>query len=386
MTHIRRSYSFWLLPVWGGLILAFCVSVGSSQVPGMSQMDRHNPNSSKYNDLRPKHNPSNSGTVPYKPGYNTPRYNYTVPNRSPSYSGGHDYHDHDDHHHHHHDNYYPRYRRPSTYVLPPLWVSPGNFGYATPPATPNYYYYNNGNSSIYGPLTLPNQSLYGPQALPVPPSQPFVPEQNAVPGYNDPLRFGPDSSFGEATPEMEDDTPHPRSLARAQEWIALGDEKFHDQLFAEAIEAYRKAVIAVPQLAEAQFRYAFALAKIKRFDRAASVFRHGLTLDPTWPAGNFDIDQLYEENQVAKEAVLDSFALELEKSPENEDLMFLLGLHLYFDEQRIRSEPFFREAARLAEEPEYLNGFLQVIAAQKQQPRPQPAAPVSNRTEEGVEF
>ena len=58
---------------------------------------------------------------------------------------------------------------------------------------------------------------------------------------------------------------------------------------------------------------------------------------------DFELKALYgEDSDEKKEAHREALAAALEASPDNADLLFLLGLHLYFDGQTERAAKFFQ--------------------------------------------
>jgi tetratricopeptide (TPR) repeat protein len=153
------------------------------------------------------------------------------------------------------------------------------------------------------------------------------------------------------------------SLARARQFIAFGDQHFQAQEYSEAYQRYKKAAIAAPDLADVYFRQAFALLALGRYAQAAKTLRRGLGLDAEWPQSAFRLDELYGDNRLAKLALLERLATEASDAPDDADLMFLLGVTLYFDGQAERSRLFFRRAVQLGADRGAIIGFLNVAPA-----------------------
>jgi hypothetical protein len=156
---------------------------------------------------------------------------------------------------------------------------------------------------------------------------------------------------------------NPESLARARQFIAFGDEQFHGQEYSEAYQRYKKAAIAAPDLADSHFRQGLALLAMGRYAPAAKALRHGLALKPDWPQSQFRLNDLYGDNRLAKVTLLEQLATAATERPDNSDLMFLLGVGLYFDRQRDRARLFFERAQELGIERELTGRFLKPAPA-----------------------
>ena len=181
-------------------------------------------------------------------------------------------------------------------------------------------------------------------------------------------QFG-DGNDGLLLPRDRADVPEPKkavgratnaeSIARARRFIGFGDAQFAQQKYSAANERYRKAAQSDPQLADAWFRQAFALSAIGRYKQAVAAIQRGLKIDPNWAASGFDLKQLYGFDQLAKEAHLDALAQAAENSPNNADLLFLVGVHLHFDGQSQRAEKFFQRAKELAgDDSAHIQAFM----------------------------
>ncbi|MHC4176388.1 MAG: tetratricopeptide repeat protein [Planctomycetota bacterium] len=211
---------------------------------------------------------------------------------------------------------------------------------------PSYYerYY-------YAPLYIPAGELYGPQATArflgwdvfnrrAADVNPIVPRENAQRRQE-----APKQAEAEREPQLRG--TNPQAVALAWKFIGFGDAHFADQKYTDALQRYRKALQAAPQLAEGYFRQGYALAAMARYELAAKALKRGLALDPAWPTSGFHNDELYGRDQAAKNVQMDALAKAADGQPHDADLMFLLGVYLHFDGQPARAAVFFGRAAQL---------------------------------------
>jgi hypothetical protein len=222
-----------------------------------------------------------------------------------------------------------------------------------PVCPPPYWYY------YPPPLYLPAETLYGPQAV-----KRFMGLQDAPSGSASSVAAVVSSTTvtpGRAGEEKKPPVPRAANAeTRGLAWrfVTFGDIHFTNERFAEAYQRYRKATEIVPELADAHFRQGFALLGSGRYEMAAKAIKRGLALDPGWPRSAFRLNELYNANLRAKAAHLEALARASEQEPNNADLLFLLGVCLFFDGHRDRSAPFFERVAQLAGPADYLRGFL----------------------------
>ncbi len=162
------------------------------------------------------------------------------------------------------------------------------------------------------------------------------------------------------------------SKARAGKFIGYGDKNFEKQSYLSAVERYKAAARAAPDVAEAYFRQGFGFVAMGNYTSAAKAFRRGLGIRSDWSDSPFRLDKIYGDNRLVKTAHLESLAMAVEANPLDADLLMLLGLQMFFDGQAERSEVFFARVAQLGgNEDQRLDGFL---------PRPGPAgAPKPDR-------
>lgn len=256
--------------------------------------------------------------------------------------------------------------------LPPNFYAPGLFPY--------FSYYRPVPYGAFVPPALP----IGPAAtLPPRVDGMVVPARPIAPMAKQPAAIG--GGFGELANEPGD---HPKvgkprttnadARARSQRFIVLGDGYFAKQDYADAYSRYKSAQQAAPDMSDGFLRQGFALIAMGRYDHAARSFKRGISLAPHWADSGFRLDQLYGGGgQVAKAAHLEALAQAGLKGP-GSDLMFLLGVMLYFDGQAERAKPFFVRAQELAGgDDEHIAGFLRKLAPAALDELPAPANPVA---------
>jgi tetratricopeptide (TPR) repeat protein len=158
---------------------------------------------------------------------------------------------------------------------------------------------------------------------------------------------------------------------RAQQLLTIGDDHFRKQHFDDAYQRYKDAAVAAPDLAEVYFRQGLALSALGRWEMAARALRRGLQFDSAWPRSTFRLDRLYGDNALAKTAHWETLAQAATERPHDTDLMFLLGVQLYFDGQRDRARAFFQQVQMMEPGATYVQPFLEELA----KPAAAPAGP-----------
>ena len=247
-------------------------------------------------------------------------------------------------HHHHHGGHDRGPDDVFVFWLPgfPLW---GNVGY-----TPAFGGFDNGYPYVlHRGFSVWNPDLAGQQAVVQP-----APD---LPAPDDPASA--DAKQLKIRPTNAD------AKARAGRFLGHGDAQFRKQSFLAAIDRYKMASRAAPDLAEPYIRQGFAYVAMAKYESAADAFRRGLGIRSDWTGSPFRLDELYGDNQLAKSARVESMAIAVDANPLDADLLMLVGLHLFFDGQADRSEVFFTRAAQLGgNDDRLLDAFL---------PRPGPA-------------
>lgn len=206
----------------------------------------------------------------------------------------------------------------------------------------------------YPPVFLPPEPIYGPLAtrqflgMPV---QPRI----TVPR--------PDEAEEEPKPGRSTSA---ESIASGWRFIGYGDRLFLAQDYGQARLRYKQAGSVAPTLGAAFFRQAYTLIALGNYSEAAKLIKRGLKVDPSWPESGFTNDQIYGDNRMAKMAHIDALAAATVNEPHNADLLFLIGVHLFFEGEPERAKTFFERSGRLAGgEDAHLRPFFAAMEPKK---------------------
>jgi hypothetical protein len=145
--------------------------------------------------------------------------------------------------------------------------------------------------------------------------------------------------------------------AEAERQIELGQSAFAKGEYGRSIECFRRAVTVMPDGAPAWFLLSQAQFAVGKFDDAVASIVDGLKVQPDWPASRFQSRELYGNNAGAYAAHLDNLRAALAANPDDPRLQFLLGVHLWFDGQKVAARPLFEQAAKLAKDPKPIERF-----------------------------
>ncbi len=239
-------------------------------------------------------------------------------------------------------------------VLPPPY---GDDSYYFSSPSPYGIYYNpqaNYVDYYLPPLYAPAELNFGPQAMKQFMGldrnlglEPFQPRE--APAAAEP--------HAPAKPVVRESNLEARR--RAGHFMTLGDSLFREQRHHDALQQYKKAAEIASDLTEAYFRQGHALVATSRYELAAAAFKRGATIAPDWQRHGFHLDDLYGDTRVAKISHVETLAAAVLAAPNNADLMFVLGVFLYYDGQPDRAQKFFQRAAELsAADVAHLEHFL----------------------------
>jgi hypothetical protein len=268
------------------------------------------------------------------------------------------------------------YYSPGSY---PLYPYPSLYGYG-PTFGPFYGPLPYGG--VLQPVWIPPGALFGPQAV-----MRFIGAAPAIGPVAPPVQpqaQQPAGGFGmlAADPPLARPAQKPRATnadarARSQRFIVLGDGYFAKQAYSDASQRYKLAAQAAPDMADGFFRQGIALVALGHYEAAARSLKRGLTIKPDWADSDFRLDMLYGDNGLAKAAHIEALAQEARRAP-SADILFLLGVMLYFDGAPERAKPFFVRSRELAAgDDAHLEGFLrQVLPAVPADQAPAPAPEV----------
>jgi tetratricopeptide (TPR) repeat protein len=136
---------------------------------------------------------------------------------------------------------------------------------------------------------------------------------------------------------------------KAERLIAEGDELFRSQNFHSALQKYKQAASAAPNLAETHWRSGHALVATHNYDLAARSFKRAVALTDDLSRGGFQLADLYGAATRTKAVHLDSLAeWAMGRGSVSSDPYFLIGLFLQYDGKTARAEKFFEKASDIA--------------------------------------
>ncbi len=134
----------------------------------------------------------------------------------------------------------------------------------------------------------------------------------------------------------------------ARKFVAYGDALFAEQRFHAAVQRYKSAITAAPDLPETYYHQAFALVAIKQYSLAARALRIGVELDADLLRGGNLLATLYGDNHLVRTAHLEQLADHTLANPGDGDLYFLVGAFLMANGEGERAQRFLQKAADLA--------------------------------------
>jgi Tfp pilus assembly protein PilF len=235
----------------------------------------------------------------------------------------------------------PGYYRPPVYGHPyyyPRW----GYGYGTgiyfDPATNTAEYY-------LPPIYSPAELNYGPLAI-----ERFLGIRRNPIVMPPSADAAPDAADKDVTPaEVADKLrkSNNESRARGKRFIEFGDALFLRQRFNEALQRYKSAIEAAPDLVDAYMREGFALIAVNQYRLATKALKIAVELDPEFVKSGFRLDDLYGANRLAETSHLETLAREALENPDDADLLFLVGMMLHADGEPERARRFLGKAAEL---------------------------------------
>ena len=135
---------------------------------------------------------------------------------------------------------------------------------------------------------------------------------------------------------------------KAERLLAEGDELFRSQNFHFALQKYKLAASAAPDLAETHWRKGHALVATRNYDLAAKAFKRAIALQADVSRGRFRLNELYGGAAMTKTQHVESLAEWALANSDSADAYFLLGVFLHYDGEPGRAAKFFAKAADLA--------------------------------------
>ena len=154
-------------------------------------------------------------------------------------------------------------------------------------------------------------------------------------------------------------TTNPEQRARAGRFLGFGDAQFAKQKYLAAVGRYKTAIETAPDLADGYLRQGFAHVALGQYENAAKAFKRALAVRDDWRGAPFRLEQLYVDAPISKTQHLENLAKAVEENPFDADLLLVLGLELYFDDQRDSAAVFLSRVAQFGGDEALVKHFLQ---------------------------
>jgi len=236
------------------------------------------------------------------------------------------------------------------YSYPSIGYGYQGCGYGFSPYGVAYSPRTNSTNYYLPPIYQPAELNYGPgavkQFMGVDRNYPLATRSKTIePAFDASGRLG---DLVDLEPLTRRPTSNADTRARAARYVAQGDRLFGEQQTYLALMQYRQATKAAGDVADSYFRQGFALLALGKYDEAVDIFKSGLAIDKNYFADDFRLDDVYQDNLIAKNAHIDALAKATLSDADNADLMFLVGAFLHFDGETARSVKFLMKANDLA--------------------------------------
>jgi Flp pilus assembly protein TadD len=159
---------------------------------------------------------------------------------------------------------------------------------------------------------------------------------------------------------------------RAKKYLTAGDELFGEGRYVQAVERYRAAARAAPDLAAPHMLQGLALVAHGNYEGAQAAFRRALELQSDWSESDLSLNRVY--NSTNLKIVTERLGDELARTPLKPELLLAVGMHLYFAGERDRAATYLTQAGSLrALDVELLQPLLtQTVVVQQADAEPQP--------------
>jgi tetratricopeptide (TPR) repeat protein len=177
---------------------------------------------------------------------------------------------------------------------------------------------------------------------------------NAAPAVQvvEPVAPAPVAAVQVATPIQSTATARERAI----KFVQYGDRHFREGRYRESLARYKKATAAANDLAEAEFRKAFAELMMGDLSDATVAIRRGLAKKSSWPDADFAVDDLF--SAAAKAEAYRQLNSRLQATDFDADAHFLLGVMLHFDGQLEAAQAHFVRTIELLGQAEHARIFL----------------------------
>ncbi len=145
------------------------------------------------------------------------------------------------------------------------------------------------------------------------------------------------------------------SMARA---LRLGNAEFMKGSYNQALRYYEQASRENPLDGQPWFYQGQALFALGQYHKAVTALHRGLKWQPQWPASAFQVRALYGENNKLFTQQLALLASAVDKNPNDDGLLFLLGYQLWFDGEKEKAALVLKRASSLMVDTSAIDGFL----------------------------
>ncbi|MBD3672168.1 MAG: tetratricopeptide repeat protein [Planctomycetaceae bacterium] len=172
---------------------------------------------------------------------------------------------------------------------------------------------------------------------------------------------------------------------RSQRLILEGDQLFRKQRYQEAIQVYRDANHAAPDVPAPYFRIAITHAVEKNYLSAVAFLKRTLELEPDWPRTGSGLQRIFGDDDVSRNALIVRVARWLEQDIRDPDRSLLMGVVLY-DSDRGKAVSFLQTSAQLSGTSQYADPYLQSVSVsppqdgEKSAVPPEPPTPMPETT------
>ncbi len=154
----------------------------------------------------------------------------------------------------------------------------------------------------------------------------------------------------------------PEALIESQGRQDQGDQHFQQFRMASATESFREAVAIAPERPEPYFRLAVTLAARRKFIEAVNVLQQLLAVDPNWPSHGTPLGDMFRlGDELPKTEIKQRVADWVLQDVRDADRLFLLGVLLYFDDDRENAVTLLETAALIEGNAGHLAPFLNPI-------------------------
>lgn len=131
---------------------------------------------------------------------------------------------------------------------------------------------------------------------------------------------------------------------RAASYVEAGDRMFRKGQHHSALAQYKLAATAASDWGVPYYRQTVAAAAVGRYADATAAARRAVRVDPRFVTSEFRLNDLYAERDALKQAHQDAIAAAALESPDDADLLYLIGVWLHFDGDAPRARRFFAHA------------------------------------------